>query len=120
MKKYQSLAIAIVMAASLAACSPQAPVPQMDQATGQPVPQAQHSDGYGAGTVAAAALGGAIVGNMVGKRSAQPQRTVIIDNRQPYYGSNNYNRGRTVTTTTTTKRGFGGKTITRTTTTKRR
>lgn len=122
------IAAVALFALALSACGPRPELPQQqfeNPAQEAPVPQAQAQDeGYGAGTVAAAAIGGALVGNMM-SNSGSRERTVVIDNRRPNYGYGSYNKGygkKTTTTTTTVKKSlFGGKkTITRTTTKRRR
>lgn len=122
MNRTKSIAFLAAVALALSACgpTPQLPVPSLDNVT-QQAPVAQGSDGYGAGTVAAAAIGGALVGNMLGKRS-QPQHTIIQHAPAPgYYGGGSYGGygRRTVTTTTTHRSLLGGRTVTRTVTRRR-
>jgi hypothetical protein len=121
MKKLFAL---LLVAVSLVACGPdRPPVPVINQ-EGQPVAQQAQGggDGFDTGDAAVGALAGAAAGYMMGKSSnSQPQRTVIVDNRSPYYGpsyrnyGSPYGRKSVTTTTTTTKRSaFGGRTTTTT------
>lgn len=120
MKKIFAL---LTVAVALVACGP-SPVPApVLNAEGQPVAQQAQGGGNGfdTGDAAVGALAGGVAGYMMGKSSnSQPQRTVIVDNRRPYYGpsygsSSNYGRKSVTTTTTTTKRSLmGGRTTTTT------
>lgn len=119
MKKIFAL---LMVAVTLVACGP-SPVPApVLNVEGQPVAQQPQAGGNGfdTGDAAVGALAGGVAGYMMGKSSnSQPQRTVIVDNRRPYYGpsygSSGYGRKSVTTTTTTTKRSLmGGRTTTTT------
>lgn len=118
MKRIKFLALLAATVLALSACGPQPqlPVPSLD-GVAQQAPVVQGNDGYGAGTIAAAALGGAVLGHMVGKRN----NTTVVHHAPapaPYYGGG-YGYGRKTVTTTTTRRSFGGRTVTRTVTRRR-
>lgn len=107
MKKY---VIIILASLALVACgpTPTAGIPSLDNVTGQPAPAVQNG-GFDVGSAAIGALGGAVVGNMMGKAS-QPQHVVV---HRPVYAAPSYYGRSTVTTTTTRRSLLGNRTVTR-------